>query len=269
MPRYRQNKSILQKNLQTAQKPSSRLRLVIFVLIGIIILLVPVLLIKKSNEQPGPSSNSQTTEPTFDKSKFSLDDPTSPWVVVNKQRPLSPKTYAPNGLRAPNIQLKGGKTTEAMQLTAETSQAVEALATAAQAEGLKFVLVSGYRSYNSQKTIYDSEVKGFGQAVADQESARPGHSEHQTGWAADLGRTDGKCEIEACFADTAEGKWLATNAHKYGFIIRYAKDKTSVTGYIYEPWHLRYVGSDLAAEMHRTNTETLEEFFGLSSAPTY
>ena len=156
-----------------------------------------------------------------------------------------------------------------MQLNTETAQALETLVAAAKEENLKFVLVSGYRSYDTQKTIYDSEVKGFGQAVADTESARPGHSEHQTGWSLDLGRSDGKCEIEACFADTPEGQWLAANAHTYGFIIRYPKDKTDVTGYVYEPWHLRYVGTDLSEEMHRTGIQTLEEFFNLPHAPTY
>ncbi len=133
----------------------------------------------------------------------------------------------------------------------------------------QFSLVSAYRSHDTQKVIYDSEVKGFGQVQADRESARPGHSEHQTGWAADLAGPDKKCEIKLCFADTDEGKWLATNAHKYGFIIRYPGGKESITGYQYEPWHLRYVGTALAEEMHGTGIQTLEEFFDLSPASSY
>lgn len=221
-----------------------------------------------SSRQDNPATDQPATL-AFDKAQFSLDDPASPWVVVNKQRPLSPKTYTPASMRPPAITLKGSKTSESMQLHAEAAQALESLVTAAQSEDLKLVLVSGYRSHNTQKTIYDSEVKGFGQAVADQQSARPGHSEHQTGWAADLGRTDGKCDIDVCFADTPEGQWLAANAHKYGFVIRYAPDKTDVTGYVYEPWHLRYVGVELAEEMHRTGIQTLEEFFNLAPAPGY
>lgn len=263
---YRKYPSTLQKNLQTTQKPR-RWPVLLVIAVGLLVLALPIVWITKNNDTK--SETHQTTEPTFDKTQFSLDDPTSPWLVVNKKRPLTPSTYAPTDLRAPSIKLKGSKTTEAMQLRADTAAALEALDTAAKADGLTFVLVSGYRSYSSQKTIYDSEVRGFGQAVADQESARPGYSEHQTGWAADLAGSSGDCEIEACFADTAEGQWLAANAYKYGFVIRYAKDKTDVTGYVYEPWHLRYVGTDLATEMHRTNTPTLEEFFALPAAPTY
>ena len=240
--------------------------ILVFAIIAIV--LVVISFARRSGDQ-NSLQDSQSTVQVFDKTQFSLDDPTSLWVVVNKQRPLDPTTYAPRDLRAPAIKLKGAATSEAMQMRGEAATALEALDTAAKNEGIKLALVSAYRSYNSQKTIYDSEVKGFGQAVADRESARPGHSEHQTGWAADLGRADGKCEIEACFADTAEGQWLAANAYKYGFILRYAKDKTDVTGYVYEPWHLRYVGTDLAAEMHRTGTQTLEEFFDLPSAPNY
>jgi D-alanyl-D-alanine carboxypeptidase len=265
---YRRYPSTLQKNLRTAQKPH-RLRLVALIILGLVVLLIPVIWITATKDNKDATNTNQQAAPSFDKTQFSLDDPTSPWVVVNKTRPLSPKTYTPASLRAPNINLKGGKTAESMQLQAETATALEALATAAQNDGLTMMLVSGYRSHNSQKTIYDSEVRGFGQAVADQESARPGHSEHQTGWAADLVGDSGDCEIEACFAETPEGQWLAANAYKYGFVIRYAKDKTDITGYVYEPWHIRYVGVDLATEMHRSGIQTLEEFFNLPPAPTY
>jgi D-alanyl-D-alanine carboxypeptidase len=77
------------------------------------------------------------------------------------------------------------------------------------------------------------------------------------------------CALDQCFANTPQGQWLAANGWKYGFIVRYPADKTAVTGYEYEPWHMRYVGLDLAAEMHRDGIETLEEFFGLPAAPDY
>lgn len=261
--------SSLQARLQTTKKTRPWWLIPLIVLTVISLVIIPVILITKSKNDPAVPNNSQTTEPSFDKTLYSLDDPASPWVVVNKQRPLTPKTYTPANLRVPSMVPKASKTSESMTLNDETAQALEVLFMAAQDESVDFKLVSGYRSYSTQKTIYDSEVKGFGQAVADQESARPGHSEHQTGWAVDLGRTDGECEIKACFADTPEGQWLATNAHKHGFVIRYAKDKTDITGYVYEPWHLRYVGVELAEEMHRIGIETLEEFFNLSPAPNY
>ena len=201
---------------------------------------------------------------SFDKKQFPLTDPTGPWVVVNKKRRLSPKEYTPAGLRTPNMNVESGQ-----QVNGQTAAALEALNQAAAADGIQLILASGYRSYDSQAAIYDSEVRGFGQAQADRESARPGHSEHQTGWAADLGAANGKCELKACFADTPEGKWLAANAYKFGFIIRYAEGKEHITGYMYEPWHLRYVGTELSTEMHNQKIQTLEEFFNLPAAPEY
>lgn len=249
----------------------SRLQLVL-VLIAVPLLSVGLSagifwLVKKdrgADSLPGTQAGS-----SFNTSQFSVDDPTSPWVVVNKQRPLSPPNYIPAGLVAPNIPLEAGPDAEAMQLKPEAASALEQLTQDAKNDGVELVLVSAYRSYDTQTAVYNSEVQGYGQAVADTQSARPGHSEHQTGWAADLGAVNGACKIEACFADTPEGQWLAANAYRYGFIIRYAPDKTNVTGYTYEPWHLRYVGAELAAEMHRTGVQTLEEFFGLPPAPAY
>ena len=78
-----------------------------------------------------------------------------------------------------------------------------------------------------------------------------------------------KCALDQCFADTPQGTWLAENGWRFGFIVRYPKDKTPITGYEYEPWHMRYVGVDLATEMHKTGVTTLEEFFGLPAAPDY
>jgi len=121
--------------------------------------------------------------------------------------------------------------------------------------------LSGYRSYSTQVTVYNNEVANYGQAVADSESAKPGTSEHQTGLAVDVG--GGGCGIEDCFGTTAEGKWLAANAYNYGFIVRYTAAKQSITGYRAEPWHIRYIGSELSQEMHKENITTLEEFFSL------
>lgn len=221
----------------------------------------------RSNQQN--SIKSTKTAPAFDKQRYSLSDPASPWVVVNKQRPLSPLDYAPASLKAPTMRLAGQPTDESMQLSAEAADALTALDQAARAASINLLVVSAYRSYQSQQVIYNSEVKGFGQTVADTESARPGHSEHQTGWAVDLGAVNRKCEVQDCFAATPEGKWLAANAHAYGFILRYIPGKTAITGYKPEPWHLRYIGRDLSTQMHTQKTQTLEEFFNLPAAPAY
>jgi D-alanyl-D-alanine carboxypeptidase len=221
--------------------------------------------------RPEPATNQpEANAPQFDKTQFSIGDPTSSWLVVNKKRPLQPKDYEPASLTAPSAMRLAGRPTDAnMQVNSEVAIALDQLDADARAADINLKVISAYRSYDTQRMIYDSEVRGFGQAQADRESARPGHSEHQTGWAVDLGAVNNKCEIEACFADTPEGKWLADNAHKYGFIIRYGADQESITGYQYEPWHLRFVGKDLAAELRRLGNPPLEEFFDLPAAPSY
>lgn len=195
---------------------------------------------------------------SFNKTKYSIDMPDSLWVIVNKQRPL-PSDYIPAGL----INYPLGS-----QLRPETAKALDSLLDSAKKEGISFKIISGYRSYGVQASTYNSYVKSDGQANADTYSARPGHSEHQTGLAVDLGNSSGNCDLEACFGDTAAGKWLAAHGPEYGFIIRYQKDKQLIVGYQYEPWHLRYVGNELAAELTKTG-QTMEEFFGLPAAPNY
>lgn len=208
--------------------------------------------------------------PDFNKQQYSLTDPTSSWVIANKQRPLQPKTYAPDDLVIPDMRLRSNITSDERQVRQVTAEALEKLSAAAKQDGITLTLESGYRSYNFQVSLYNRYVSQQGRAVADSQSARPGHSEHQTGLAADVGGiTQPSCNVEACYADTIEGKWVAANAYKYGFVIRYPEDNASITGYIYEPWHLRYVGTDLASEMHTKGIQTLEEFFNLPAAPDY
>ena len=119
---------------------------------------------------------------------------------------------------------------------------------------------SGFRSYNTQVSLYNNYVKRDGKTAADTYSARAGHSEHQTGLAADIN------SLEQSFINTKEGKWLNENCYKYGFIIRYPKGKEDITGYIYEPWHIRYVGTDIASKLYNNgNWITLEEYLGIDS----
>lgn len=205
----------------------------------------------------------------FNRQQFSNDDPGSVWVVANKQRPLQPKDYAPNDLVTPSVPLRLSKGSSEMLLRQEAATALENLIGAGNAAGVHIMLASAYRSYSLQVAVYGNEVKNYGQAVADSESARPGFSEHQTGLAADLEPVSRQCEIADCFADTPEGKWLAINAGSYGFLLRYPSDKVSVTGYRSEAWHYRYINPVLSAELHKQGSITLEEFFGLPSAPAY
>ena len=129
---------------------------------------------------------------------------------------------------------------------------------------------SAYRSYSTQESVYAGWVDSLGQEGADLTSARPGHSEHQTGLAIDINALpDQGCALEPCWGDTPHAQWLAANAYRFGFIVRYPDGKTDITGYEYEPYHMRYVGIELATEMHTTGITTLEEFFGLPPAPDY
>ena len=122
------------------------------------------------------------------------------------------------------------------------------------------VAVSGFRSFERQKQIYYRNVSNRGKAETDTISALPGSSEHQSGLAMDVSSLSNSYSLSASFASTKEGKWVLKNAHKYGFIIRYQKNKEHITGYHYEPWHLRYVGKDIAAYK---NNLSLEEYYGV------
>lgn len=126
----------------------------------------------------------------------------------------------------------------------------------AKESGLTIKLISGYRSYDYQKNLYSNYVKKHGEAIANTFSAKPGHSEHQTGLAFDVGAIDDN------YGKTKEGEWLAQNAHLYGFIIRYPKGKQSITGYKYEPWHIRYLGKDLATKVYQSGL-CLEEYLNI------
>ncbi|WP_105994359.1 D-alanyl-D-alanine carboxypeptidase family protein [Staphylococcus simulans] len=126
-------------------------------------------------------------------------------------------------------------------------------------QGLDVVFRSGFRSYQEQEGLYNNYVKRDGKTAADQYSARPGHSEHQTGLAFDVGTSTGGTDFLDAFGKTPEGKWLAKHAHEYGFILRYPKGKEQMTGYQYEPWHFRYVGKKTAKAIYDKQL-TLEEY---------
>lgn len=143
-------------------------------------------------------------------------------------------------------------------LDPEAESAFNTLSEAAANQGLDIYFSSGFRSYETQVRIYGSYVDSYGKESADTFSSRPGYSEHQTGLAIDVNT------IDDSFAGTPEAEWLANHAHEYGFIIRYPKGKESITGYKYEPWHIRYLGVEKATEVYNSGL-TLEEFLGIDS----
>ncbi len=214
----------------------------------------PTETVKPDSLAPKPKSSSVV----FNKSIYSTTSPASPWVIVNKSHPLTPLTYVPSNLTT---------TSSGQYVRADVATALTQLMQSSNRAGHRLYVLSGYRSYTTQVSVYNSYVQSDGQAKADTYSARPGYSEHQTGLAADIGT--GACNLAICFGYSEAGKWLATHAYEFGFIIRYPADKTAVTGYQYEPWHVRYVGKALAAELHKKRITTLEEFFGVSGGTRY
>ena len=221
--------------------------------------------------QPSSAAPSGTSEPSSSGAESTTIDSELASTVFDPAEPrvvgVTTKGYQiveENGLTYINGVLIVNKTYTVPEdyapgdLTPECRQAFNALVAAAAADGIEIFLLSGYRSYELQTSLYNRYVAKDGQAAADTYSARPGHSEHQTGLAADVN------SLSYSFADTAEGQWLAANAHKYGFIIRYSKDKQSVTGYAYEPWHIRYLGVGMATAVYESGL-CLEEYFGITS----
>ncbi|KKO54535.1 M15 family metallopeptidase [Paenibacillus sp. DMB20] len=180
-------------------------------------------------------------------------------VVVNKQRSL-PDGYAPGDLVEPNVKFSFDEPHEKRNMRKEAAEALEKLFAAAESEGIELRAVSGYRSYERQKSVYESHVRSKGEEEARRISAVPGTSEHQTGLSIDVSSASAGYELSEAFGDTKEGLWLAENAPEYGFIIRYPEGQEGITGYVYEPWHIRYVGEDLAPDIAASGL-TLEEYF--------
>lgn len=188
-----------------------------------------------------------------------IENPEELDVLVNKKRKL-PENYVPEDLvtlsELPTVLLNP----EVNQLRSAACQALKELFTAAEEEGYELHARSGYRSYYTQASLYSSYVDNYGRAAADMYSAKPGRSEHQTGLSIDITCQALNYKLDTTFAETEEGKWVAENAHTYGYIIRYPKGKEEITGYAYEPWHIRYLGTELAEKIYESGL-TMEEYF--------
>jgi D-alanyl-D-alanine carboxypeptidase len=156
------------------------------------------------------------------------------------------------------VELPAARSAQGSQyLRAEAADALLRLFDAAEAEaGYSFSTNSAYRSYQTQRVVYDSAVAAFGKEYADRTSARPGHSEHQMGTTADVGARGRYLEN---FIGTPEADWIAENSWRFGFIVSYPDGKEHITGYAYEPWHIRYVGEDVARQVIESGL-TLHEF---------
>lgn len=227
------------------------------------------LLVSKTATPNKPSettvaSNTQTTvppQPSFDKMRYSTTDPSSLWVVVNKQHPLTPIDYSPADI------ITG---LDGYAYSQRIYKDLRALFKKAATENVSINLTSAFRPFNGQQTLYRNYTAQYGQATADTISARAGYSEHQTGLTIDIsGSSQPTCNFNPCFVDTAEGKWLALNAREFGFIVRYTAGNEDITGYNPEAWHLRYVGTELASILAKEKIDTLEEFFNVKGGKVY
>ncbi|TVX98783.1 M15 family metallopeptidase [Cohnella terricola] len=199
---------------------------------------------------------------TIEKNKDGLPvvtNTSSLYVLVNKKRNL-PANYEPRDLVVPDVAFSFSGNSPKKKMRKEAAAALEKLFKAAEKDGIELKAVSGYRSYATQKSIFENNANTKGEEVANRTSARPGQSEHQTGLAMDVSSASVGYGLEESFGKTKEGKWLAKHAADHGFIIRFMKGKETVTGYSYEPWHVRYVGKEVAKDITKKNV-TLEEYF--------
>lgn len=184
-------------------------------------------------------------------------NPADTLILVNKtnRAPAVPMT-----LVKPNVTPTREELSENIYMQPEAAQALEELFAAAESDGITLFATSGFRSYSTQKAIFDRKLKTMSERAANASVAKPGYSEHQTGLAMDIeGTTTLNTGLTERFGESPEGIWVAENCHRFGFIIRYPKGKTDITGYIYEPWHIRYVGKEAAQEIHELDV-TFEEY---------
>lgn len=222
--------------------------------------------VEQEDQSAGNDENSKPVQqeasaPPTDTNHDSIQvvfNPESIPVLVNKQNKL-PDNYNPTDLVYTDIPFVSGASKEKRKMRRVAAAAVNQLFAGAKAEGISLLGVSAYRSHATQTTLFNTYVNRDGYEKARTYSALPGTSEHETGLAIDVTGGNGKCAAENCFGGTKEAIWLEQHAAEYGFIIRYPQGKESITGYQYEPWHLRYVGKEIALEIMKKGI-TLEEY---------
>jgi len=211
------------------------------------------------NQPTAPSKNVINAKNLNNKKSIEVvANPSAIPVLVNKYNKL-PDSYKPSDLIDPDIPFIFKEKAEKRKMRSSAAREIEKLFAGAKEDGVSLLGVSAYRSHAVQTALFNHYVSVDGVKAAKTYSAVPGTSEHETGLAIDVTGGDGKCAAEDCFAGTAAAKWLEKHADEFGFIIRYPKGKDDITGYQYEPWHLRYVGKTVAQEI-TSRKITLEEY---------
>jgi D-alanyl-D-alanine carboxypeptidase len=207
------------------------------------------------------SSSVQTQEPvTVTASPYPSADTVTPGSltqIVNRNHMID-ASYVPDDLVTVDFASNGEQ-----QLRSEAAAQMRSMFVDASAAGISLELVSGYRSYEQQTSLYNYYTENLGSAEADRIDAYPGASEHQIGLTADLGTTDNACTLEECFGQTEAYQWLKANSYKYGYIERDPEGKEAVTGIKYSPWNYRYVGIEEAAKIYQSGL-TMEEYYGVN-----
>ncbi len=214
-----------------------------------------------NKKNPGDSNMEDEKNYSTDAPLIKVDtDPASYTVLVNRDYPM-PEDYVPEDLVIPDVGYSYNGIYEKSYMREAAAKAIEKMfAEAKKKKKFRLKVVSAYRSYERQNAIYQHNISTRGEEHTNKVSAQPGCSEHQTGLAVDVSSDTVNCTIEKSFASCPEGKWLARNCHNFGFIIRYPEGKSDITGYSYEPWHIRYVGVNLAKYIHKKKL-TLEEYY--------
>lgn len=213
--------------------------------------------VKKPDPKPEPEMISLPGADPIPKAPGNYTDDDHLWRLVNKSKPFNELAYAPN-LSLVTVATQAGRGSDERSIRPEAMPDLEKMFNAAATAGHTLQVGSGYRSYATQTAVFNRYVSQVGEAEARTFSSPPGHSEHQSGLTVDISSADMACWLETCFGQQPAGIWLAKNAHLYGFILRYPEGKESITGYQYEPWHFRYVGTDLAGALYQSGL-TLEE----------
>jgi zinc D-Ala-D-Ala carboxypeptidase len=227
---------------------------------------------KENGQGNKPEKESEDSKLTLEAALFNevvqvngkkvIQNATNTMALVNKEFAL-PDGYTPSDLVRPKVAFSfGDQDIEKSYLRKEAATALELMFSDAVKNGIHLFAVSGYRSFDRQKVVFDAEVNKVGYEKAVQAVAVPGNSEHQSGLSMDISSESAHFGLTEQFGETEEGKWLANNAHRFGFIQRYPKGKEGITGYQYESWHYRFVGVKAATEIFE-NQLTLEEYFNI------
>jgi len=213
-------------------------------------------LTENNNDAQNEDSNNNNDDTSNVSRENSDDDPTIT-ALVNKEHSLE-DNYAPDDLVTVDVPTVL-ENPEVNQLREVAADALKDMFNEAKESGIYLHARSGYRSYETQVQLFQNYVEQHGEEAANRYSAKPGQSEHQTGLVMDVTSESMNFQLDESFDETKEGKWLRDHAHEYGFIIRYPKDGEDMTGYMYEPWHIRYLGIDMATNVYESGL-TYEQY---------